>query len=137
MNCPKCLGHMATVAFRDIYVDHCPQCGGLFFDVTELERLLGMHGAESIDTSSVPVNDELDQTAQIYCPRCLQRGMRVRMVTLVDADQPDVRFERCPDCAGSWLDAGEFNQLKNHAMAEFIKGLQSEAQDARQKQSRI
>lgn len=127
MNCPKCLENMAPIAFNDICVDRCPRCGGLFFDVTELDRLLGMGDTESIDTAPGFFSEGLDAMPPMNCPRCLQRGMRARMVTLVDADQPDVRFERCPECGGSWLDAGEFNQLRHRTVADFVRGLQTVA----------
>ncbi len=44
MKCPKCGHDMKEVMLRDIAVDMCKNCGGIFFDKGELELLTGMGG---------------------------------------------------------------------------------------------
>lgn len=116
---------MAPVTFNEIEVDRCPQCGGLFFDATELVRLLSQRGSPIIDQGSRSAGRELDKIPHIHCPRCLDRGINVRMITMVDADQPHIRLERCPACGGTYLDAGEFTDLKHHTMADLVRDLRS------------
>jgi hypothetical protein len=39
MRCPKCGMELAEVAFRDLKVDRCTACGGVWLDAGELERV--------------------------------------------------------------------------------------------------
>src|SRR5689334_9412215 len=41
MKCPKCGSDLAEVAFRDVQIDRCFTCNGVFLDAGELEHLAG------------------------------------------------------------------------------------------------
>jgi len=123
MNCPRCLEPMTLLTFREVQVDRCPQCGGLFFDATELHRLLALRGAEFLDAGALTTGHELGEGPAIYCPRCLEQDHRTRMVTLADADQPGARYDQCPGCGGSFFEAGRFQALQHHTIAEFFREL--------------
>ncbi|MGH7891940.1 MAG: zf-TFIIB domain-containing protein [Thermodesulfobacteriota bacterium] len=41
MRCPKCGGNLHEVAFRGIRIDRCGNCGGVWLDSGELEKLAG------------------------------------------------------------------------------------------------
>jgi Zn-finger nucleic acid-binding protein len=45
MTCPKCHGEMRTYERNGVHVDQCTQCGGLFLDRGELERLTAAESA--------------------------------------------------------------------------------------------
>lgn len=40
MHCPKCGQAMTTSTLADVEVDLCPDCGGLYLDVGELDKIL-------------------------------------------------------------------------------------------------
>lgn len=40
MKCPKCGMDMHEFEFRDIRLDRCSSCGGVYFDQGEMEQLL-------------------------------------------------------------------------------------------------
>ena len=40
MNCPKCSAEFETVSFKDIEVDRCTGCKGLWFDMLEKDDLV-------------------------------------------------------------------------------------------------
>jgi len=40
MLCPKCGHHMDQKELMKIRVEHCPECGGVFFDSDELQTIL-------------------------------------------------------------------------------------------------
>ena len=40
MKCPKCGMDLQTIDFQGISVDHCPNCGGTWFDNGEVEQML-------------------------------------------------------------------------------------------------
>lgn len=41
MKCPKCGFDLKEVPYRDITMDKCFECGGIFLDDQELEQLIG------------------------------------------------------------------------------------------------
>ena len=42
---------------------------------------------------------------------------------MVDKDQFHIEFEMCPTCRGTYFDAGEFRDLKDHTILERVSGL--------------
>jgi uncharacterized protein len=40
IHCPKCPGLMETYSFREIILDRCPMCGGIWMDKGELEAVI-------------------------------------------------------------------------------------------------
>jgi len=44
MRCPKCGSELEEVLFRDVSIDRCAACGGVFLDRGELEQLAGEEG---------------------------------------------------------------------------------------------
>lgn len=45
LRCPKCQGGMKSFERNGIFIDRCTQCGGLFLDRGELERLVEAEAA--------------------------------------------------------------------------------------------
>lgn len=41
MRCPKCGGHLETIAFKGVEIDRCTSCSGVWLDEGELEKLAG------------------------------------------------------------------------------------------------
>ncbi|HVR44450.1 MAG TPA: zf-TFIIB domain-containing protein [Thermoanaerobaculia bacterium] len=41
MRCPKCGMELSEYEYRDIKLDRCSSCGGIWFDQGEMEELLG------------------------------------------------------------------------------------------------
>lgn len=44
LKCPKCLAPMRAIERSGIVVDRCTECGGIFLDRGELERLMSAEG---------------------------------------------------------------------------------------------
>lgn len=109
---------MELVVHAGVAVDRCTHCGGIWFDAREKERLLAAHGAEQIDTGDVRIARQLDQLRAIECPRC-----DARMVRMTDVRKPDVKFEQCAGCGGSFLDAGELRLLEKETLGELLRAL--------------
>jgi hypothetical protein len=40
MRCPKCGMELAEIAYRDVHVDACFACGGMYLDYGEVEKIL-------------------------------------------------------------------------------------------------
>lgn len=116
MNCPKCGGAMQVTSFSGIDIDRCTRCRGLWFDLLELEDLQQIDGSESIDQGDGAVGQRQDEQRKVICP---QDG--VPMIRMVDTRQPHIWFESCQVCHGTFLDPGEFRDMKEHTLAEFLK----------------
>ena len=43
------------------------------------------------------------------------------MLRMVDVAQPDIWVETCPVCHGTFFDAGEFTDLKEHAVGKLLR----------------
>ena len=92
----------------NIEVDRCDQCGGLWFDRLEAERLRKVRGSEAVDAGNAEVGEQHNTQGKIECPRC-----HTQMIRMVDLDQHHIWYESCPVCYGKWFDAGEFADLKH------------------------
>lgn len=118
MNCPKCHSAMELVTYEGVTVDRCIKCKGIWFDANEQKWLKEKAGSEAIDTGDVAVGRQMDKINNYLCPRC--QGQMIRMV---DAGQQHIDYEACTMCYGIFLDAGEFKNLKDSTMSEYLMGL--------------
>jgi uncharacterized protein len=119
VKCPKCDGVLQLVVQDNIEVDRCDQCGGLWFDMLEVDRLQkAKSSASAIDTGDANVGEDLNQQGKIECPRC-----RTQMIRMVDLRQHHIWYESCPVCYGKWFDAGEFKDLQQVTVVDFFRDL--------------
>lgn len=119
LRCPKCRNLMEKVRFRDVEIDRCLVCRGLWFDILEHEDLKKLAGAASaVDTGSAAAGHSLDRMPDVQCPTC-----HTRMIRLHDAHQTHLTFDQCEVCDGIFMDAGEFTDFSKVTLAEFLKSL--------------
>jgi Zn-finger nucleic acid-binding protein len=118
VDCPKCGNRMETVSHRDIEVDRCTNCRGIWFDNLEREKLEKLSGSESIDIGDAETGERYDRVERIDCPVC-----STRMLRMVDPAQPHVWYEACKVCNGVFLDAGEFKDLKELTLLDRLRAL--------------
>ena len=124
MNCPKCRDtelKRKAVEYHDrsipgpddthkqLEVDCCPSCGGVWFDKDELDRSLDSK-AEFPASGAAP-NPILDDKVG-WCPRC-----NVSMAKEPAPSNPKVTVDRCRRCGGLWLDAGELEKAQGQGMS--------------------
>lgn len=113
MECPKCQAQFEKITFADIEVERCLSCRGLWFDMLEKDDLVKISGSEAIDIGDAQVGEKYSDVRDVPCPHC-----SVRMVPMVDKDQYHIKYESCPSCYGTFFDAGEFRDLKEHNVLE-------------------
>ncbi len=118
MQCPKCTGNMEPVMFQNIEVDRCVACKGLWFDAFEKDQLEKLEGAEQLDIGDAALGRELNKKERYLCPKC--SGV---MSQMVDPKQSHIWFEQCSSCSGTFFDAGEFKDLKEHSVVDILKSL--------------
>lgn len=106
MHCPKCrAADLRPTTVRDIQVDRCPRCHGIWFDERELSAMLALDAA-----SLQPLADRADAghltELRADCPRDGTPLLRV-----FSALNRQVVVDTCPACRGIWLDGGELAAL--------------------------
>ena len=115
MKCPKCDGELAPTKFEDVEIDRCRNCKGLWFDAFEHEELKRREGSQVIDADR-PAKAVAGGSKQ--CPRC-----PVKMIDMVVAAQPHIKYESCPVCHGVFFDAGEFLDFREETLKETVRAI--------------
>lgn len=120
IRCPKCHVDMEQIRYEDVEIDRCGDCGGIWFDAGEIERLKSHRAAHAIDTGDAATGRARNTIDRYPCPRC--SGSMVRMI---DPIQHHIWFETCSICGGSYFDAGEFRDLSKVTIADFFRSLRA------------
>ena len=112
LRCPACAADMDRVPFRDIAVDRCSKCRGLWFDALERDHLDQLTGSEGIDVGDAAP----PPAAKLTCPIC-----HTAMIGMVEPGRADLAYQSCTVCYGIFSPAGEYRQ---HRTAEEHPALQ-------------
>ena len=123
MKCPKCQGIMQSVTTEAGTVDRCQDCGGMWFDRLEVKSQ-GAHSSE-IDVGDVERGSRFNSIDRINCPKCANTSL----IRMVDNDQPHIWFEACSSCGGRFLDAGEFKDLNERSLFDFVRRFKTSGRD--------
>jgi Zn-finger nucleic acid-binding protein len=116
MICPVCDYDMIVIEYRNIELDYCTNCKGVWFDSGELELLLESHGLEEtkVFLDSIIHSPEVTSSEKKRnCPIC---GRKMKKTALVR--QPEIIIDICRDEHGLWFDGGEVTQLMRHLTGE-------------------
>ena len=116
MQCPKCNSSFEKVIYESIEIDRCTNCRGIWFDLMVKEDLRQIRGSDSIDIGDKQTGEKFNQLREINCPKC-----KVKMLAMIDKDQFHIQFESCPNCFGTFFDAGEFKDFKEVTVVERFK----------------
>ena len=117
MKCPKCEGELQTIQHEELIVDRCTNCQGLLMKSDMLRKMLAAPDSESyLDIGSEEKGKEFDKIEDIDCPVC-----NIAMDKMWDQVQTHIWKECCPRCGLTFLDAGEFTDLKYHTFSDIFK----------------
>lgn len=109
MKCPVCKNLMIVVEYEKIELDHCVNCGGVWFDSGELELFME---AEKLDSSAFSPDGLLaapeaeTSEKKRKCPTC---GRKMKKTLL--GQEPKVLIDACIKGDGLWFDHGEVERL--------------------------
>ncbi|MEN9796322.1 MAG: hypothetical protein RL653_18 [Pseudomonadota bacterium] len=109
MDCPSCNVEMSDLAGDDFNLRKCGDCGGLWIDVSDLNRTLlhnNLPGLESL-------GGKLDAEALTgQCPEC-----KVDLVRITGGDRNHpMGYETCESCGGTFLES-EFEDAADAKVA--------------------
>jgi Zn-finger nucleic acid-binding protein len=116
--CPKCDVPLFVLHFKDLDVDVCHQCRGLWLDAGELEALLKHTGAHATDPL-LKFQKQLGTKPKgrpHLCPRC-DTALHEIQVSEMEGRAPSrplpstLTLDKCPRGHGLWFDADELQQL--------------------------
>ena len=108
MICPKCKQDMIVVEHRQVELDYCPKCAGVWFDAGELDLLLQclkLSSPELVIRNIVELPATDSPHKPLKCPICRQ-GMKE-----VAIGQPAIHIDVCRRTDGLWFDGGEVHEL--------------------------
>ena len=127
MICPVCKKDMFVVEYKQIELDYCQSCKGVWFDAGELELLLESAG---IKGSKQALGDVLHLAAanttekSRRCPICA-KNMKKAMI----GGEAGVMIDACVRNDGLWFDEGE--------MASVIRLVTGKPADKKETESEI
>lgn len=110
MLCPSCHSEMSRFERASVVLDRCETCKAVWFDHHELDVYRHSGAREDLATPDAgPTEDAL------VCPRC--------QTFLEAALLEGVRVDRCPDCAGLYVDRDDLDRLRGLTGLRILDGL--------------
>ncbi len=99
MDCPRCSVEMSEITRDEGTLQRCAECGGLWVDVTDLNKILLHANLPALSALAGFVNaDEITG----MCPAC-----NVDMVVVEGGEKRSVSYDTCESCGGIWVDGDE------------------------------
>ncbi len=109
MICPTCRHAMIVIEYKQIELDFCPNCNGVWFDSGELELMLervNLKPDTAAGKSLIGLTPAKTEEKKRKCPVC-KRNMRKELI----GSEPKILIDACPVNEGLWFDGGEVDQL--------------------------
>ncbi len=109
MICPVCKKGALIVEYRNIELDYCPTCGGVWFDAGELELLIeaaGMGDHKRYLDGIIGAPEAAIPEKKRKCPICRHKMKK----TYLDEDKK-ILVDICHVGDGIWFDGGEVQHL--------------------------
>ncbi len=98
MNCPKCHAELKVKIYKDIQVDSCPKCEGMWLDFQELDALEDkVFDADELKGTTIFKTFATD----FKCPKCNKK------MKTFNYRYYDLELDFCEDQHGFWLDKEE------------------------------
>ncbi|MHC4242951.1 MAG: TFIIB-type zinc ribbon-containing protein [Planctomycetota bacterium] len=110
MDCPVCKNAMITLELREVEIDYCTDCSGIWLDAGELELLLGEpeKAAHLLDSFKID-SKSLEKIRK--CPICSKKMQKV----IVGSSKPTLLIDKCRRADGLWFDKGELQDIFERA----------------------
>ena len=110
MECPKCFGDMKMVCIAEgegvnaTEVQRCDACGGIYVESLTKRHVDSLAAQVAVDSGDPHVGEGYDMMVYVDCPRCGD------IMDQRKGEFAEIRFELCPTCYGTLLDAGELSK---------------------------
>lgn len=111
MKCPRTGTELKSITIEGITVDLSEACGGVWFDNWELIKFDEAHETSGDELSQLMEqykSENIDLSQRINCPKCDNMVMARHYYS----PKREIEIDRCPNCGGVWLDAGELAKIR-------------------------
>jgi Zn-finger nucleic acid-binding protein len=113
MDCPRCSVEMPEIPGQESTLHRCSECGGIWVDSTDLNRIL-LHGnLQALSSIAGSVNTE---EMSGLCPAC-----QVDLTVVEGGEKKSMQYDSCESCGGVWIDGPDEDEVPetiNRATAE-------------------
>jgi len=96
---------MVILELRQVEIDYCPFCSGIWLDAGELETLLGDSQQARDLLKSFKVEKDIDEKA-VRCPICRRKMHKIGV-----GDGHPLIIDRCRYHHGIWFDRDELQRI--------------------------
>ena len=110
MDCPVCKDAMITLELKDVEIDYCTDCGGIWLDAGELELLLGEPQKAKQLLDSFQIERRSEERIR-PCPICDKKMQKIK----VGSSAPVLLIDKCRRGDGLWFDRGELSDICDKA----------------------
>lgn len=130
MNCPSCGVEMVSLEGEDLTLRKCAECGGLWIDVSDLNRLLLHHNLPGLES----LGGKMDAEAMAgQCSDC-----QVDLVTVVGGDRNNpLQYTSCESCGGTFLESETKDATTAAQAVEEIVGFFKEWSNSKNKKKKV
>jgi Zn-finger nucleic acid-binding protein len=112
-NCPHCQDQkLYETVTKNARYRQCEKCGGIWFNINELEKAVGDKIKFTVPQSATPQ----ESSSQAKCPACFTTMSAIRGLEL-----PDVRVSACMICQGRWIEGTEVAKLQARGIFSQVK----------------
>jgi Zn-finger nucleic acid-binding protein len=115
MKCPVCKRALEAIKVGNVVLDVCQGgCGGIWFDGDELDKVARSPavGKQVVAEITRTVEMPPDEHPVLKCRHCRGVKLEQKLFSLGSG----VIMDRCPKCAGIWLDFGELEAIREETI---------------------
>lgn len=114
MKCPLDKSDMMVVEHKQIELDYCMECSGVWLDSGELELLTAVLNAEGANLSLSELVTRPAGQGKRRCPVCHNKMNKIWLGKRAEGlmgKGPEALIDRCPLGHGMWFDSGELQKV--------------------------
>ena len=113
MDCPRCSVELSAITQDESAVNRCSECGGLWVDGTDLNKILLHNNLPALTSIGGQIN--VEELAGM-CPAC-----NVDLVVVEGGEKLALHYDTCESCGGVWIEGpeeGEVPEIVDRKAAE-------------------
>ncbi len=103
MDCPRCSVEVTEITQQDRTLQRCPDCGGLWVDVADLNKILLHSNLPALSALGGFLN--ADEIAGM-CPSC-----QVDLVAVEGGEKRSLHYDTCESCGGIWIEGPDADEV--------------------------
>jgi len=103
MDCPRCSVELAAISHDESSIHRCSECGGLWVDGTDLNKILLHSNLPALTAIGGSIN--VEELAGM-CPAC-----NVDLVVVEGGEKLGLHYDTCESCGGLWVEGEDVDEV--------------------------